>query len=124
MKGKNEVNLEKDQYLTTKAFAELCGVEKRTLFYYDEIGLLKPAFVYKRVNNPGMGTLIKPSGTYYNVYLETEENAIRPLTTRYLQELKNQGVPVGQKIYIDEISGDFFKFGHKKNIFRFSTRLE
>lgn len=28
--------------MTTKEFAKLCGVEKRTLFYYDEIGLLKP----------------------------------------------------------------------------------
>lgn len=28
--------------MTTKEFAEACNVEKRTLFYYDEIGLLKP----------------------------------------------------------------------------------
>ncbi|MDF2941444.1 MAG: merR regulatory family protein [Herbinix sp.] len=28
--------------LTTKQFADLCKVEKRTLFYYDEIDLLKP----------------------------------------------------------------------------------
>lgn len=28
--------------LTTKQFANLCKVEKRTLFYYDEIDLLKP----------------------------------------------------------------------------------
>ncbi len=34
---------EKDKLLTTKQFADLCGVEKRTLFYYDEINLLKPA---------------------------------------------------------------------------------
>lgn len=27
--------------MTTKEFAKLCGVEKRTLFYYDQIGLLK-----------------------------------------------------------------------------------
>jgi DNA-binding transcriptional MerR regulator len=32
-----------DKLLTTKQFAALCGVEKRTLFYYDEIDLLKPA---------------------------------------------------------------------------------
>lgn len=30
-------------YLTTGEFAKLCGVNKRTLFHYDEIGLLKPA---------------------------------------------------------------------------------
>lgn len=28
--------------MNTKEFAKLCHVEKRTLFYYDEIGLLKP----------------------------------------------------------------------------------
>ena len=28
--------------MKTKEFAELCKVDKRTLFYYDEIGLLKP----------------------------------------------------------------------------------
>lgn len=28
-----------------KEFSELCGVSVRTLHYYDEIGLLKPAFV-------------------------------------------------------------------------------
>lgn len=31
--------------MNTKKFAELCGVEKRTLFHYDEIGLLKPASI-------------------------------------------------------------------------------
>lgn len=31
--------------LSTGAFARLCGLSKRTLFYYDEIGLLKPARV-------------------------------------------------------------------------------
>lgn len=31
--------------MNTSTFAKMCGVEKRTLFHYDEIGLLKPAFV-------------------------------------------------------------------------------
>lgn len=35
----------KNNLLTTKQFADLCKVEKRTLFYYDEINLLKPAEV-------------------------------------------------------------------------------
>ncbi|MBR3840628.1 MAG: MerR family transcriptional regulator [Erysipelotrichales bacterium] len=30
------------KYYTTGEFAKLCNVEKRTLFYYDEIGLFKP----------------------------------------------------------------------------------
>lgn len=37
-KGKTEM------YLTTGEFARLCGVNKRTLFHYNEIGLLKPAY--------------------------------------------------------------------------------
>lgn len=32
--------------MTTKEFAKACNVEKRTLFYYDEIGLLKPIKVH------------------------------------------------------------------------------
>lgn len=31
--------------MNTGAFAKLCGVEKRTLFHYDDIGLLRPAAV-------------------------------------------------------------------------------
>ncbi len=34
----------KEIYLTTGEFAKLCGVNKRTLFHYDDIGLLKPSF--------------------------------------------------------------------------------
>ncbi|WP_339224099.1 MerR family transcriptional regulator [Paenibacillus sp. FSL H8-0332] len=33
------------QYFTTNEFAKMCGVTKHTLFYYDEIGLLKPEVV-------------------------------------------------------------------------------
>lgn len=33
-----------EMYLTTGEFARLCGINKRTLFHYDEIGLLKPAY--------------------------------------------------------------------------------
>lgn len=34
-----------NSFLSTKQFADLCKVEKRTLFYYDEIDLLKPNYV-------------------------------------------------------------------------------
>lgn len=34
-----------EQYIKVKAFAELTGVSVRTLQYYDEIGLLKPAYI-------------------------------------------------------------------------------
>lgn len=33
--------------MKTKEFANLCGVEKRTLFHYDQIGLLKPQIVHE-----------------------------------------------------------------------------
>lgn len=33
--------------MNTREFAKLCGVEKRTLFYYDELGLLKPIQVHE-----------------------------------------------------------------------------
>lgn len=34
-----------DTYYSTGQFAKLCGVKKQTLFHYDHIGLMKPAFV-------------------------------------------------------------------------------
>lgn len=37
----NEKNV---KYLTTGEFAKLCKVNKQTLFYYDQIGLLSPVF--------------------------------------------------------------------------------
>lgn len=33
------------EYLTTGEFASLCGVKKDTIFYYDEIGILKPDYI-------------------------------------------------------------------------------
>lgn len=39
------LNLDKGQYVTTGEFAKLAGLNKKTLIYYDEIGLFKPAFV-------------------------------------------------------------------------------
>lgn len=36
------MNNEKGKYLTTGEFAKLCKVNKQTLFYYDQIGLLSP----------------------------------------------------------------------------------
>ncbi len=32
-------------YLTTGEFAALCGVKKDTIFYYDQIGILKPDYI-------------------------------------------------------------------------------
>ncbi|MEI2356345.1 MerR family DNA-binding transcriptional regulator, partial [Mesobacillus zeae] len=36
------MNNKNGKYLTTGEFAKLCKVNKQTLFYYDQIGLLSP----------------------------------------------------------------------------------
>ena len=36
------------KYLRTAAFAKLAGVNKKTLHYYDEIGLFRPAYVNEK----------------------------------------------------------------------------
>ena len=36
------------KYLRTAAFAQLAGVNKKTLHYYDEIGLFRPAYVNEK----------------------------------------------------------------------------
>lgn len=38
------MNEENGKYLTTGEFAKLCKVNKQTLFYYDQIGLLSPVW--------------------------------------------------------------------------------
>ncbi len=38
----------KSNYFTTGEFAKLCGVNKRTLFHYDDIGLFRPAVTDKK----------------------------------------------------------------------------
>ncbi len=47
--------------MNTKEFATLCGVEKRTLFHYDQIGLLKPIRVrengYREYAKEQLGTM-------------------------------------------------------------------
>ncbi|HCG27556.1 MAG TPA: hypothetical protein DE060_15985 [Lentisphaeria bacterium] len=44
---KNGQNMSQ-KYLTAGEFASLCGVKKDTVFYYDEMGLLKPFLVDER----------------------------------------------------------------------------
>lgn len=39
-----KMNKKNIKYLTTGEFAKLCKVNKQTLFYYDQIGLLSPVF--------------------------------------------------------------------------------
>ena len=73
----------KDNYFSTGEFAKLCNVNKKTLFYYDEIGLFKPE-------------IVKENGyRYYSVYqLEVFD---------IIHTLRDLGVPLKQiKSFIDE----------------------
>lgn len=73
----------KDNYFSTGEFAKLCNVNKKTLFYYDEIGLFKPE-------------IVKENGyRYYSVYqLEVFD---------IIYTLRDLGVPLKQiKSFIDE----------------------
>lgn len=62
------------QYLTTAGFAKLAGVNKKTLHYYDEIGLFRPA----RVNEKG-----------YRFYSPAQLDRLALIVT-----LKDLGVPL------------------------------
>ena len=73
----------KDNYFSPGEFAKLCNVNKKTLFYYDEIGLFKPE-------------IVKENGyRYYSVYqLEVFD---------IIHTLRDLGVPLKQiKSFIDE----------------------
>ena len=73
----------KDNYFSTGEFAKLCNVNKKTLFYYDEIGLFNPE-------------IVKENGyRYYSVYqLEVFD---------IIHTLRDLGVPLKQiKSFIDE----------------------
>ena len=85
----------KDNYFSTGEFAKLCNVNKKTLFYYDEIGLFKPE-------------IVKENGyRYYSVYqLEVFD---------IIYTLRDLGVPLKQiKSFIDERNPksvvEFFKY--------------
>lgn len=73
----------KDNYFSTGEFAKLCNVNKKTLFYYDEIGLFKPE-------------IVKENGyRYYSVYQLKVFDIIHTL--------RDLGVPLKQiKSFIDE----------------------
>lgn len=76
-----------DTYLTTGEFAKLCKVEKRTLFFYDEIGLFQPE---KREDN---------GYRYYSIYQYD--------TISLILSLRDLGMPLKEiKDYIQKRSPD------------------
>ena len=73
------------QYFTTGEFAGICGIEKHVLFYYDEIGLLKPAFV---------------SANGYRYYSTYQYDTFTVITL-----LKTLGMPLKEiKLYLEKRS--------------------
>lgn len=77
------------QYFTTGEFARICGIEKHVLFYYDEIDLLKPAFI----NENGY--------RYYSSYQYD--------TFTVISLLKNLGMPLQEiKLYLQQRSPSLF----------------
>ncbi|RDY24209.1 MerR family transcriptional regulator [Romboutsia maritimum] len=76
------------KYFTTGEFAEFCGVHKKTLFYYDSIGLFKP----EKVMNNGY--------RYYSDYQLDVFNVI--------SVLKEIGMPLKKiKEFLDNRTPDF-----------------
>ncbi len=82
------------KYYTTGEFAKLCNVEKRTLFYYDEIDLFKPE-------------KIEPNGYRYYTIFQLDTFAV-------IQALKTL------KMSLDDIN----KFIHNRDIHTYHDFLE
>ncbi len=55
------------ELFTTGEFADLCGVQKQTLFHYDDIGLLKPEY---RCKNNYRYYSIQQLNQFHNSYFK------------------------------------------------------
>lgn len=129
--GKIHVEVEEQEYLVFKQviFEEVNNYVNFLNYGYhhgvtiDNWTTLKPSNVYKRIKKQMKDAVIKPRGTYLIIYLETVENNIRSLIRKFIEVSEENNIPINQRIYIDEISGDFFGHGKHNKIFRFSTLL-
>ena len=75
------------EYFTTGEFANLCGVNKKTLFHYDNIGLFKP----KKILENG-----------YRYYSHNQFELFNVIS-----ELKRLGMPLKEiKTFIDNRNPD------------------
>lgn len=85
-----------EKYLTIGEFASLCGVKKDTIFYYDEIGLLKPDFIAEngyRFYSPKQVMVYEIISTLKSVGMslkEILEYSARQNTKEYLDFLKEK----------------------------------
>lgn len=95
----------KTAYLTTGRFAELVGVSKHTLFFYDEKGLFKPAY-------------IKENGYRYYSLKQVE-------TFSVISALKEIGVPLENiKEFLDARSPEHFSQLLKKETDTLEAKID
>lgn len=96
-----------DLYFTTSEFAKVCGVSKHTLFYYDEIGILKPEFVnekgyrYYSVNQCftyEIISVLKEAGTSLKEIKEYIQNPNAPHFLTILTEMQKRLVEEQNKL--------------------------
>lgn len=93
------------ELLSSAEFAKLCNVQKRTLFYYDEIDLLKPF----QVNEKG-----------YRIYHQTQFDDMSMIKAMQsigmsLSDIKNLSATKSGKEY-QEILEDQIKYLHQKQL--------
>lgn len=75
------------KYLSISAFSKLAGISRKNLIYYDEVGILKPAFV-------------KENGYRYYSYSQLDEVSI-------ILALKDLDIPLKEiKNYMENVSPD------------------
>ena len=85
-------------YLSTGEFAKLCGVNKRTLFHYDDIGLLKPAFTdekgYRSYSHRQLDVFLLINGLKELKFpLKDVREYMDSRTTRHMIDMANRELP-------------------------------
>ncbi len=102
-KGKTDI------YLSTGEFAKLCGVNKRTLFHYDDIGLLKPAFTdekgYRSYSHRQLDVFLLIHGLKELKFpLKNVREYMDNRTTRHMIDMANRELPNIQR-EIEKLQG-------------------
>lgn len=85
-------------YLSTGEFAKLCGVNKRTLFHYDDIGLLKPALTdekgYRSYSHRQLDVFLLIHGLKELKFpLKDVRDYMDNRTTRHMIDMANRELP-------------------------------
>ncbi|EKN69339.1 multidrug ABC transporter [Neobacillus bataviensis LMG 21833] len=100
------------KYLTTGEFAKLCKVNKQTLFYYDQIGLLSPVFKnekgyryysIRQIDLFFVIDLLKELGTSLNEIQKYMQNRSPESFLSLMYQKKEEIVKIRQEIETKEI---------------------